>query len=202
MCIRDRVKAFLTDSAFDLGSLAVQVYGGHGFIREHGIEQIIGDSKILALYEGTNGIQAMDLVRRKLMLHGGRLPKRFFERVRNVGSAEAPLGYIARPLMAAVDDLERTTEWLQQGYREDPDAAGAGAVPYLRAFALTLLGYNWLRMAKAASALEEGPFRDAKLATARFYADRMLPEVSTLLSVVRNDAEAMMALPAEALLID
>ena len=196
------VKAFLTDSAFDLGSLAVQVYGGHGFIREHGIEQIIRDSKILALYEGTNGIQAMDLVRRKLMLHGGRLPKRFFERVRNVGSAEAPLGYIARPLMAAVDDLERTTEWLQQGYREDPDAAGAGAVPYLRAFALTLLGYNWLRMAKAASALEEGPFRDAKLATARFYADRMLPEVSTLLSVVRNDAEAMMALPAEALLID
>ena len=196
------VKAFLTDSAFDLGSLAVQVYGGHGFIREHGIEQIIRDSKILALYEGTYGIQAMDLVRRKLMLHGGRLPKRFFERVRNVGSAEAPLGYIARPLMAAVDDLERTTEWLQQGYREDPDAAGAGAVPYLRAFALTLLGYNWLRMAKAASALEEGPFRDAKLATARFYADRMLPEVSTLLSVVRNDAEAMMALPAEALLID
>ncbi len=193
------VKAYLTDSAFELGSLAIQVYGGHGYIREHGIEQIVRDSKILALYEGTNGIQAMDLVRRKLMLHGGRLPQRFFERVRAESSADAPLGFIARPLMAAVEDLERTTEWLQERYKSNPNDAGAGAVPFLRAFALTMLGYNWLRMAKAASRLEDGAYRQTKLATAQFFAERMLPEVQTLLSIVRTDAQAMMGLPAAAL---
>ncbi|MFI4980388.1 MAG: acyl-CoA dehydrogenase family protein, partial [Nevskiales bacterium] len=107
------VKAFCTDSAFDLGSLAVQVYGGHGFIREHGIEQIVRDSKILCLYEGTNGIQAMDLVRRKLMLHNGRLAQRFFAKVRSESTSDAPVGFIAKPLREAVDELEKTAQWLQ-----------------------------------------------------------------------------------------
>ena len=192
------VKSLLTDSAVDLGSLAVQVYGGHGYIREHGVEQIIRDSKVLALYEGTNGIQAMDLVRRKLMLHNGRLAQRFFEKVRAENCAEAPLGFITRPLMSAVDELEKTTQWLQERFRSNPNDAGAGAVDFQRAFCLTMLGYNWLRMAKAASKSDNEAFKQAKLTTAQFFAERMLPQVSTLLAAVRNPADKLMELPAEA----
>jgi hypothetical protein len=191
------VKAFCTDSAFELGSMAVQVYGGHGFIREHGIEQIVRDSKILALYEGTNGIQAMDLVRRKLMLHDGRLPRRFFARVRAEGISDAPLGFIAAPLRRAVDELEQTTQWLQERYRREPNDAGFGAADFLRAFALVYLGYNWLRMAKAASSLSASGLRDAKLATAQFFAARLLPQVTTLCASVRSSSSEAMALPAE-----
>lgn len=192
------VKSLLTDSAVDLGSLAVQVYGGHGYIREHGVEQIIRDSKVLALYEGTNGIQAMDLVRRKLMLHNGRLAQRFFDKVRAENCAEAPLGFITRPLMSAVDELEKTTQWLQERFRSNPNDAGAGAVDFQRAFCLTMLGYNWLRMAKAASKSDNEAFKQAKLTTAQFFAERMLPQVSTLLAAVRNPADKLMELPAEA----
>ena len=186
------VKAFCTDSAFELGSLAVQVYGGHGFIREHGIEQIVRDSKILCLYEGTNGIQAMDLVRRKLMLNNGRLPQRFFAKVRAEGTADAPVGFIAKPLREAVDELEATTQWLQQSYKTNPDDAGFGAVDFLRAFALTYLGFNWLRMAKAASAGSDEVFKRNKLATAQFFAARMLPQVKTLCANVRSPAAELM----------
>ena len=194
------VKAFLTDSAFDLGSLAVQTYGGHGFIREHGVEQIVRDSKILALYEGTNGIQAMDLVRRKLMLHNGRLPQQFFAKVRAENTSMAPLGFLTRPLMAAVDDLEATTTWLQEHFRDNPNDAGAGAVDFLRAFSLTMLGYNWLRMANAASSGNDAAFKQAKLATAQFFAERLLSQVPSLCANARQPADTMMALPAESLL--
>ena len=192
------VKSLLTDAATELGSLAVQVYGGHGYIREHGIEQIMRDSKVLALYEGTNGIQAMDLVRRKLMLHGGRLPKRFFEKVRAESAADAPLGFIVQPLMAAVEELESTTEWLQQRFKSNPNDAGAGAVDFQKAFCLAMMGYNWLRMAKAASKSDNAAFKQAKLTTAQYFAERMLPQISTLLAGVRNPADSIMELPAEA----
>jgi hypothetical protein len=192
------VKAYCTDSAFELGSMAVQVYGGHGFIREHGIEQIVRDSKILCLYEGTNGIQAMDLVRRKLMLHGGRLPQRFFAKVRAESTADAPVGFIAKPLREALEDLEQTTRWLQDSYKTNPDEAGFGAVDFLRAFALTYLGFNWLRMAKAAIAGQDESLRRGKLATAQFFAARMLPQVHSLCANVRNPAGELMELPAEA----
>ena len=190
------VKAFCTDSAFELGSLAVQVYGGHGFIREHGIEQIVRDSKILCLYEGTNGIQAMDLVRRKLMLNNGRLPQRFFAKVRAESTSDAPVGFIAKPLREAVDELEETTHWLQQSFKTSPDDAGFGAVDFLRAFALTYLGFNWLRMAKAASASGDEGFKQAKLATAQFFAQRMLPQVRLLCANVRSPAGELMKLDA------
>ncbi len=193
------VKAFCTDSAFDLGSLAVQVYGGHGFIREHGIEQIVRDSKILCLYEGTNGIQAMDLVRRKLMLHNGRLAQRFFAKVRSESTADAPVGFIAKPLREAVEELERTTQWLQESFKTNPDDAGFGAVDFLRAFALTYLGFNWLRMAKAASALGDENFKAGKLATAQFFAARMLPQVHGLCANVRSSAGELMQLDPAAI---
>ncbi|MDB5986552.1 MAG: acyl-CoA dehydrogenase [Nevskia sp.] len=191
------VKAFCTDSACDLGSLAVQVYGGHGFIREHGVEQIMRDSKILCLYEGTNGIQAMDLVRRKLMLHGGRLPQRFFAKVRSESSGDAPVGFIVKPLREAVEELEKTAAWLQESFKTNPDDAGFGAVDFLRAFSLTYLGYNWLRMAKAASNHGDAAFREAKLNTAQFFAARMLPQVHALCANVRTPATPLMQLAAD-----
>jgi len=194
------VKAFLTDSAFELGSMAVQVYGGHGFIREHGIEQIVRDSKILALYEGTNGIQAMDLVRRKLMLHNGRLPKRFFERVQaelaRGGADGADLGFIERPLRSAVQELAAATQWLQESFKREANDAGFGAVDYLRAFALVMLGYNWLRMARAAARAGDPALRDAKRVTAEFFATRLLPQAAALCGIVRNPAAPLMQLPA------
>ena len=183
------VKAFITDSAVDLGSLVIQVYGGHGYIKEHGVEQIARDAKILCLYEGTNGIQAMDLVRRKLMLHNGRLPGRFFERVRKECGGD-------RTLMKAVDELEATTKWLQQSFKTSPDAAGMGAVDFLKAFSLTMLGYNWVRMSRAAAPSPESGFRAAKLATAEFFATRLLPEVHMRCAAVRAPAESAMQLDA------
>lgn len=188
------VKAFLTDSAFDLGSLAIQVYGGHGYIKEHGIEQIARDAKILCLYEGTNGIQAMDLVRRKLMLHGGRLPTRFFERARKEINDDATLAFIEKPLASALEAVEAATQWLQQSYKSDPDAAGLGAVDFQRAFALTMLGYNWLRMAKAASQSKDAAFQASKLAAAEFFATRLLPQVAVLCATVRAPTKRAMAL--------
>jgi alkylation response protein AidB-like acyl-CoA dehydrogenase len=190
------VKAYLTDSAVELASTAVQVYGGHGYIREHGIEQILRDAKILCLYEGTNGIQAMDLVRRKLMLHNGRLAQRFFERVRNENTSDAPLGFIVRPLLKAVEELETTTKWLQESFKTSPDAAGFGAADFLRASSLTLLGHYWLRMAKAASRQPDADLRQAKLATAEFFATRLLPQVGTLCAAVRAPAENLLKLEA------
>jgi len=194
------VKAFLTDSAVDLGSLAVQVYGGHGYIKEHGVEQAMRDAKILCLYEGTNGIQAMDLVRRKLTLHNGRLPQRAFERIRgelkrSVGDG-LDLSFIEQPLEKAVAELETTTRWLQQSYKSNPDDAGYGAVDFLRAFALTVLGYNWLRMAKAAAKSGDKSFAQAKRVTAEHFAQRLLPQVAALCGIVRTPAKAQMELPA------
>ncbi len=195
------VKAFCTDLAVENGSTAIQVYGGHGFIKEHGIEQIVRDSKILCLYEGTNGIQAMDLVRRKLQLHGGRLPQRFFDRARiAINDAEDELAWISEPLATAVTALEDTTQWLRDSFNTNPNHAGAGAVNYQRAFALTLLGYNWLRMAEAAADHPDADFRAAKLATAKFFASHLLPEVHSLLATVEAGSDDMMDLPTAALL--
>jgi alkylation response protein AidB-like acyl-CoA dehydrogenase len=194
------VKAFLTDSAVELGSLAVQVYGGHGYIKEHGVEQAMRDAKILCLYEGTNGIQAMDLVRRKLMMNNGRAPQRFFERARAELQDSQGLDFIAGPLARALHELEQTTRWLQESYKSNPDDAGFGAADFLRAFALTMLGCNWLRMARAAArgqdAGSDSGFGQAKRVTAEFFAQRMLPQVHALCGMVRNTATAQMQLPA------
>ncbi|HEU0198232.1 MAG TPA: acyl-CoA dehydrogenase family protein [Nevskiaceae bacterium] len=186
------VKAFCTDNGFDLGSLAIQTFGGHGFIRDNGVEQIVRDAKITCLYEGTNGIQSMDLVRRKLGLHGGRLPKRFFAAVRG----EAPdtaLDFIARPLASAVDALEQATTWLQTSMQDNPNDAGFGCTAYLRAFALTYLGWNWLRMVRAANRQADGNFKTGKQVTAHFFAARLLPEVANLCQRVQQPASDYMA---------
>jgi hypothetical protein len=192
------IKAFLTDAAVELGSTAIQVYGGHGYIKEHGVEQAMRDAKILCLYEGTNGIQAMDLVRRKLMLNNGRLPGRFFERAR-AELRDGDAGAIGAALAGAIDELEATTRWLQDAYKTNPDDAGFGAADFLRAFALALLGYNWLRMARAAARGSDAGFAQAKRATAEFFAARLLPQVTALCRSVRNPAAVQMDLPATSL---
>ncbi len=190
------VKAFCTDSAVDLGSLAIQVYGGHGFIKEHGIEQIARDSKILCLYEGTNGIQAMDLVRRKLMLHNGRLPGRFFAAVAaDLGDGPASL---TGPLKTALEALQSTTRWVQDSYKSNPDDAAFGCCDYQRAFALTYLGWNWLRMARAAEQSGDAAFAKTKRVTAEYFATRLLSQVPALLANVRESAAPMMELDAAA----
>ena len=194
------VKAFCTDLAVENGSSAIQVYGGHGFISEHGIEQIVRDSKILCLYEGTNGIQAMDLVRRKLQLHGGRLAQRFFDRVRvAINDADPELEHLSLPLDVALTALEGTTQWLRDRFADKPDDAGAGAVQYQRAFSLVMLGYNWLRMAEAAQEHPDADFKAGKLATARFFAARLLPEVHSLLACAEAGDAGMMELTLDAL---
>ncbi|MGH8539488.1 MAG: acyl-CoA dehydrogenase, partial [Stenotrophobium sp.] len=191
------VKSFCTDSAFDLGSLAINVYGGHGFIKEHGVEQIARDSKILSLYEGTNGIQAMDLVRRKLMMNGGRLPQRFFAKARDsIKTAGKDFDFISKPLTTAIDELEATTKWVQQSYKSTPDDAAFCCVDLQRAFSLTYLGWNWLRMAQAAANHSDAGLRQSKRVTAAFFAQRMLSQVPALLANVRNPAEEMMTLDA------
>lgn len=192
-------KAFLTDSAVELASMAIQVYGGHGYISEHGIEQIARDAKICCLYEGTNGVQAMDLVRRKLLMHNGRLPQRFFDDVNAaLGNADAELSWLTGPLSKAVAELEATTSWMQNSFKGDPADAGAGAVDYLRAFALTMLGYNWLRAVNAVADRQDD-FAVAKRATARFFAERLLPEVAARCEMAQAGSASTMALSAEAL---
>ncbi|MGH8530078.1 MAG: acyl-CoA dehydrogenase family protein [Nevskiales bacterium] len=193
------VKAFCTDQAVELGSMAIQVYGGHGYIREHGIEQILRDSKILCLYEGTNGIQAMDLVRRKLVMQNGRLADRFFQRAEAVlkqHATDKQMAFIVQPLTAALKHLHATTQWLQTRMKEGPNDAGAAAADYLRAFSLAMLGYNWLRMAAAALKSDDANFRAAKLATASFFATRLLPQVDSLCVMAQAGGDSVMELAA------
>ena len=191
------VKGYCTDMAVELGSMAIQVYGGHGFIREHGVEQILRDSKILCLYEGTNGIQAMDLVRRKLFLSEGRAVTRFFALVGKAATDAGPdFAFIAEPLKKALSDLEFATRWIHETFKSKPEEASFGCCDYLRAFSLVYLGYNWLRMAQAAAAQGDEGFKAAKLTTARFFASKLLTQVTPLCETVKSGSGDFMNLPA------
>src|SRR3954449_12068651 len=177
------IKGYLTDKGFQAAVYAQQVLGGHGYIREHGIEQFVRDARITQIYEGTNGIQAMDLVGRKLPRDGGRAIRAFFEVVgKDIadGKTAGDPGGIASALEPALQDMQAATMWLAQNGMADADNAGAGAYAYMDLMGLVSLGWMWLKMAAAASrALAEGAadkdFHDAKLVTARFYAERELP---------------------------
>jgi alkylation response protein AidB-like acyl-CoA dehydrogenase len=200
------IKGYLTDKGFQAAVYAQQVLGGHGYIREHGIEQFVRDARITQIYEGTNGIQAMDLVGRKLPKDGGRAVRTFFELVgRDIADAKAagdPAG-IASSLEPALQDLQASTMWLAQNGMADPDNAGAAAYPYMELMGVVSLGWMWLKMARAsADALAEGvedrAFHDAKLATAAFYAARELPLSIALRRRIEAGAESLMKIPAEA----
>jgi len=200
------IKGFLTDKGFKAAVEAQQVFGGHGYIREHGMEQFVRDARITQIYEGTNGIQAMDLVGRKLPREGGRAVRAFFGLVGgDIADAKAagdPAG-VAAALEPAVADLQAATMWLAQNGMADPDNAGAGAYPYMDLMGLVALGWMWLKMASASQrALDDGaedrPFHEAKLTTARFYALRELPLSSALRKKIEAGAETLMKIPAEA----
>jgi hypothetical protein len=200
------IKGHLTDKGFQAAVYAQQVLGGHGYIREHGMEQFVRDARITQIYEGTNGIQAMDLVGRKLPKDGGRAVRAFFELVgRDIADAKQagdPAG-VAGALEPALQDLQSATMWLAQNGMADPDNAGAGAYPYMELMGVVSLGWMWLKMAAAsATALAEGAedrtFHEAKLATASFYAARELPLSLALRRRVEAGAETVMKIPAEA----
>ena len=200
------IKGYLTDRGFEVAVNAQQVFGGHGYIREWGMEQFVRDARIAQIYEGTNGIQAMDLVGRKLALNGGRAVRAFFELVgRDIAEAKAagdPAG-IAEPLEKAVGHLQGATMWLAQNGMADPNNAGAGAYAYMQLMGLVTLGWMWLKMAGISARLkddggEDRAFHEAKIATARFFAERELVAAGALRRKVEAGADSLMALPVEA----
>jgi hypothetical protein len=197
------IKAMLTDQGFANTVMAQQVYGGHGYIAEHGMEQFVRDSRIAMIYEGANGIQALDLVGRKLPKDGGRALQAFFGEVQGYikeHGDEAMKPYVA-PLGTALGHLQQATMWLMQNALAKPDNAGAAATDYLQLFGLVALGYMWCRIAEAAKAkLASGSsdVMNAKLVTARFFMERMLPETAAQLARIQSGAASLMELPAEA----
>jgi alkylation response protein AidB-like acyl-CoA dehydrogenase len=200
------IKGYLTDKGFQAAVHAQQVLGGHGYIREHGIEQFVRDARITQIYEGTNGIQAMDLVGRKLPKDGGRAVRTFFEVVgREIAEAKqnGDAAGIAAALEPALQDLQAATMWLAQHAMANPDNAGAGAYAYMDLMGLVALGWMWLKMAAVAQrSLSEGAgdsaFHEAKLTTARFYAQRELPLSTALRRKIEAGAETLMKVPVEA----
>lgn len=199
------LKSHLTDIGFESANLGVQIMGGHGYIRENGMEQLVRDARITQIYEGANGIQALDLVGRKLPQNTGRLLRRFFHPVaRFIAESEGrpEMQEFSAPLAKAFGRLQQATLLVGQRGLADPDEAGAAASDYLKLFALTASAYVWARMAKISlpqSAGPDGAFHTAKLATARFFMSRILPQGSALLSIIGAGAKPLMALDADLL---
>ena len=196
-------KAFLTDRGLESCILGQQIFGGHGFIREWGQEQLVRDCRITQIYEGTNGIQALDLMGRKVVGSQGKLYELFAQDVTRFledNRDNEALRPFLEPLAAAVERLDDVTEHVLAQAAENPNAVGAASVDYLDLFGLTALGYMWARMVKAAAPKAEGDrsgFYSGKLKTARFYFERLLPKTVSLAESIRSGSEAMMALSAE-----
>ena len=200
------VKALFTDMGSEASNLAIQVYGGHGYIREHGVEQYVRDARIAQLYEGTNGIQAMDLVGRKVGAHMGRYLRGFFHPIAEFIAAnkdDAAVGKMVGKLEQAFGALQLTTGDLVQRSMKDPEEAGAAAVDYLRMLGLVAMGYMFVKSAKIAA--EKAPtangdagFYEAKQASARFFVDRVLPQATGLFLTLKSGKAAMMAMPEAA----
>ena len=195
------IKGVLTDKGFANAVLAQQIFGGHGYIAEHGMEQFVRDARIAMIYEGANGIQALDLVGRKLAANGGRAVMAFFNEVQTYlkerASSDALNEYL-RPLGASLAHLQQATMWFMNNAMAKPDNAGAGATDYMHLLGLVALGYMHARIAEAAQARGEDPSMQAKLVTSRFFMQRMLPETATHLARIEAGAGSVMELPAEA----
>jgi acyl-CoA dehydrogenase len=194
------IKGVLTDKGFANTVLAQQIYGGHGYIAEHGMEQFVRDARIAMIYEGANGIQALDLVGRKLAMNGGRAVMAFFNEVQTYLKEHAEsdsLNEYLKPLGAALAQLQQATMWFMNNAMAKPDNAGAGSTDYLHMFGLVALGYMHARIAEAAITKSDGA-SNARLVTARFFMQRMLPETATHLARIEAGADSVMELPAEA----
>jgi hypothetical protein len=201
------IKGFLTDKGFDSAVQAQQIWGGHGYIEEQGMSQFTRDARITMIYEGANGVQALDLVGRKLAQDGGRHVMAFFELVKgfikdNEGDERLKADYL-EPLKAASKDLQAAGMFFMAEGMKDPNAALAGSYDFMHLFGHVCLGLMWAQQAKAAlAALAAGTgdraFYEAKLATGRYYMARHLPATALHLARIRTGANPVMALPAEA----
>jgi hypothetical protein len=199
------VKAYQTDMGTVVANLSIQVHGGMGYIWDTGVEQYARDARIAEIYEGTNGIQALDLVGRKMGVGYGRLLRRFFHPVTQFIEAEMDNDAMAEfvlPLTKAVAKLQQATAVIAQKGMKDPTEAGAASSDYLRMFALTALAFCWARMAKTAlEKIETDPsrrdFYESKIQTARFYMTRMLPEYESRFRMVMAGKNPLMELQAE-----
>jgi len=196
------VKALFSDLSFEMTSLAMQVYGGHGYIRDHGMEQYVRDARISMIYEGTNGVQAMDLVGRKLPANMGRSLRAFFHPVSEFIAAnkdDAQLAPLVKGLERAFGALQLATAHVAAAGLRDPEEAGAAAVDYLRLFGLVALGFMWARSAQVAlrklpTATDDSGFYQAKLTTAQFFMERLLPQAGALYLGIKAGKASMMAL--------
>ncbi len=197
------VKAYLTHKGFESANLGLQLHGGSGFTREWGLEQIVRDCRITLIYEGTNGVQALDLVGRKLAADGGRAVFSFFAEIDDfiaeAGDAEGLAPFI-EGLKTVRAQMQEGTTWLMQNGMTNFNNAGASSHDYLHLTGLTALAYMWARMAKIA--LEKrgsgDPHYERKLLTGRYFLERMLPDAAAHLAKVKTGAEAMMGIPADA----
>ena len=199
------LKGVFTDCGFANAVKAQQVLGGHGYIAEWGMEQFVRDARIAMIYEGANGVQALDLVARKLPKDGGRALMAFLGEVSQFLAAEksdAALAPYLGGLQAALGHLQQASLWLSRNGVADPNNAGAASTDYMHLFGLTALGYMWARVVKAVLARqakgESNSALDAKLILAKFFSERMLPETAAHLARLSAGASTLMALPAEA----
>jgi alkylation response protein AidB-like acyl-CoA dehydrogenase len=198
------IKSSFTDMGFDCANLAVQIWGGHGYVRENGMEQLVRDARITQIYEGANGIQALDLIGRKLGQGTGRLLRRFFHPVAafiEETGAERDMAEFTLPLAKAFARLQQTTAQIAQAGLRDPEEAAAAASDYLNLFALVAHAYMWARMARvslAKQAGEDAAFYKAKLATARFFMARILPQQAALFQTIGSGKAVLMEMPEEA----
>jgi alkylation response protein AidB-like acyl-CoA dehydrogenase len=196
------VKALFTDLGFESTSLALQVHGGHGYIVEHGIEQLLRDARIAMIYEGTNGVQALDLVGRKLPANMGRSLRRFFHPAAQFiaeHEREPQIGCLVQAFAESFGALQVATALVIQNGSLDPEEAGAAATDYLRMFGLVALGFMWVRMAKVAvdavpGTEQDAAFYRAKRATATFYIQRILPQAGALLHAIQAGKASITAL--------
>jgi alkylation response protein AidB-like acyl-CoA dehydrogenase len=195
------VKAYQTDMGFEVANETIQIHGGHGYIWEYGVEQYARDARIAMIYEGTNGIQALDLVGRKMGQNYGRLLRRFFHPVSDLIECEQSnpaMQEFVFPLAKAFAKLQQSTATIAMKGLKAPVEAGAASSDYLRHFALVAVGYMWCLMAKTAlDKIESGgdadkDFYEAKLSTARFFMERMLPEADARFKMVMAGGDTLM----------
>jgi alkylation response protein AidB-like acyl-CoA dehydrogenase len=201
------IKGFLTDKGYDMTVQAQQLYGGHGYIEEHGMSQFTRDARIAMIYEGANGVQALDLVGRKLALDGGKHVMAFFDLVKsfikeNEGDATLKADFL-EPLKAASKDLQTAGMYFMSQGMKNPNNALAGSSDFMHLFGHVCLGLMWARMAKAANAAlaagtTDPDFYETKLMTGRYYMARQLPATALHLTRIQSGADTVMGLSAEA----
>jgi len=200
------IKGYGTDKGYDIATNMQQVYGGHGYVREWGMEQFVRDSRIAMIYEGANGVQAMDLCGRKLAMNGGKAIQAFFAMIDEeiAAAKQVPeLASVAERLEKALGEQKAATQWFMMNAFTNPNHLGAGAHHYMHIMGIVTLGYFWLKMGKVAAAklageVDDRAFYEAKLVSANYYAERFLPDAGALRRKLEAGSEYMMKLPAEA----